>query len=88
MMIFFPLKRKTFARGNNFQTKNQLLYFLNKKYENMKSTFSNKNNNISDILLIIGMHTVFVCPNVMLKFHKNISNSFGDIEQKNYKKCI
>ena len=43
--------------------------------------FFNKNNNFQDILLKNCMFTVYVCFDMVLKFHKDISNSFGDMDQ-------
>ena len=44
-------------------------------------TFFNKNNNFPDISLTIGMYTVYVCPDIVLKYYKDISNSFGCVDQ-------
>ena len=43
--------------------------------------FFNKNNNFPDIFLKIGMYTVYVYPDVVLKFHKYISTSYEGIDE-------
>jgi len=55
-------------------------YFKEILWKN-KYIFFNKNNNFLDILLKIGMYTVYICPDIVLKFDKDISTSFGGIDQ-------
>merc|ERR1712055_653621 len=50
--------------------------------EHGKDIFFNKNKNIQNILLIFGIPSRNVCPNIMLKFHMDIPNRLEDIKQK------
>merc|ERR1712074_37853 len=49
--------------------------------EQGKYIFFNKNKNIQNILLIYDMPSRNMCPNIMLKFHMDISNRLEDIKQ-------
>ena len=46
---------------------------LEKNYEKCY-IYLNKNNNFQDILLKIGMYTLYVVPKIVVKFHKDIAN--------------
>ena len=67
------------AISNRFGDIDQNLLFLAYPCEYENYIFFNKYNNFSDILLKIGMYTLYVCPDMVLKFHKAISNSFADV---------
>ena len=53
---------------------------LERNYEKCYIYF-NKNNNFQDILLKIGMYTLYIVPKIVLKFHKDISNDYRNINQ-------
>ena len=64
----------------------KFLVFMSKKcilernYEKCYIYF-NKNNNFQDILLKISMYTLYIVPKIVVKFHKDISNGYRNIDQ-------
>ena len=53
---------------------------LERNYEKCYIYF-NKNNNFQDILLRIGMYTLYIVPKIVLKFHNDVSNDYRNINQ-------
>ena len=52
---------------------------LKRNYESY--IYFNKNNNFQYILLKIDMYTLYIVPKIVLKFHKDISNDYRNINQ-------
>merc|ERR1712030_285287 len=53
---------------------------LDRNYEKCY-IYINKNNNFQDILLKIGMNTIYIVSKIVVKFHKDVSNGYRDIDQ-------
>merc|ERR1712074_326590 len=64
--IFWPLWPKKHISKRNYEK--SYIYF-------------NKNNNFQDFLLKIGLYTLYIVPKIVLKFHKDISNDYRNINQ-------